>query len=202
MSSSDGVVSEQICYIPCKFCNIVLAVIVPCNNMIDIVTVRCEHCSNLWSVNMAAPSESMPVQDVQVPKHRSPQNRSESGSSSKCKNKLPTTAPTVTKERVVNRPPEKRHRAPSLYNQFIKEEIQRIKVNNPDISHREAFSTAAKNWARFPNIHFGLMLETTNNSTKLDDVSAFIFVESCRSHMLTQYVCFLSYMSTPLILKL
>lgn len=26
-----------------------------------------------------------------------------------------------------------------------REEIQRIKANNPDISHREAFSTAAKN---------------------------------------------------------
>jgi hypothetical protein len=41
--------------------------------------------------------------------------------------------------------PEKRQRVPSAYNQFIKEEIQRIKANNPDISHREAFSTAAKN---------------------------------------------------------
>ncbi|KAF7805768.1 YABBY protein [Senna tora] len=26
-----------------------------------------------------------------------------------------------------------------------REEIQRIKASNPDISHREAFSTAAKN---------------------------------------------------------
>ncbi|KAL6226327.1 hypothetical protein ACLB2K_000290 [Fragaria x ananassa] len=40
------------------------------------------------------------------------------------------------------RSPEKRQRVPSAYNQFIKEEIQRIKANNPDISHREAFSTA------------------------------------------------------------
>jgi hypothetical protein len=95
---------------------------------------------------------------------------------------------------------------------FCREEIQRIKANNPDISHREAFSTAAKNvsglpniiaklirkllrnyiilyyinflffwgidhlyilfdqWAHFPHIHFGLMLET-NNQTKVDDVS-------------------------------
>lgn len=68
----------------------------------------------------------------------------------------------------VNRPPEKRQRVPSAYNQFIKEEIQRIKANNPEISHREAFSTAAKNWAHFPHIHFGLMLET-NNQAKLDE---------------------------------
>ncbi|XP_018476406.1 axial regulator YABBY 1 isoform X1 [Raphanus sativus] len=52
--------------------------------------------------------------------------------------------------------PEKRQRVPSAYNRFIKEEIQRIKAGNPDISHREAFSAAAKNWAHFPHIHFGL----------------------------------------------
>lgn len=54
------------------------------------------------------------------------------------------------------RPPEKRQRVPSAYNRFIKEEIQRIKTSNPDMSHREAFSTAAKNWAHFPHIQFGL----------------------------------------------
>ncbi|CAN0842065.1 Axial regulator YABBY 1 [Linum grandiflorum] len=58
---------------------------------------------------------------------------------------------------VANRPPEKRQRVPSAYNRFIKEEIQRIKAENPDISHREAFSAAAKNWAHFPHIQFGLM---------------------------------------------
>ncbi|XP_040939417.1 protein YABBY 4 isoform X3 [Gossypium hirsutum] len=53
--------------------------------------------------------------------------------------------------------PEKRQRVPSAYNRFIKDEIQRIKAGNPDITHREAFSAAAKNWAHFPHIHFGLM---------------------------------------------
>ncbi|KAF2303490.1 hypothetical protein GH714_018787 [Hevea brasiliensis] len=38
-----------------------------------------------------------------------------------------------------------------------RDEIQRIKAGNPDISHREAFSAAAKNWAHFPHIQFGLM---------------------------------------------
>ncbi|OAY66876.1 Protein YABBY 5 [Ananas comosus] len=38
-----------------------------------------------------------------------------------------------------------------------RDEIQRIKAGNPDITHREAFSAAAKNWAHFPHIHFGLM---------------------------------------------
>ncbi|KAK9742800.1 hypothetical protein RND81_03G198100 [Saponaria officinalis] len=63
----------------------------------------------------------------------------------------------IPKPQPVNRPPEKRQRVPSAYNRFIKDEIQRIKAGNPDISHREAFSAAAKNWAHFPHIHFGLM---------------------------------------------
>ncbi|XP_024986594.1 axial regulator YABBY 1-like [Cynara cardunculus var. scolymus] len=67
----------------------------------------------------------------------------------------------LPKPPVINRPPEKRQRVPSAYNRFIKEEIQRIKARNPDISHREAFSAAAKNWAHFPHIHFGLMADQT-----------------------------------------
>ncbi|XP_018685707.2 protein YABBY 4-like isoform X2 [Musa acuminata AAA Group] len=62
-----------------------------------------------------------------------------------------TTAPVkgveevLPRSPVVNRPPEKRQRVPSAYNRFIKDEIQRIKAGNPDITHREAFSAAAKN---------------------------------------------------------
>ncbi|KAB2027178.1 hypothetical protein ERO13_D05G016500v2 [Gossypium hirsutum] len=173
MSNCIDVAPEQLCYIPCNFCNIVLAVSVPCSSLFDIVTVRCGHCTNLWSVNMAAAFQSVSWQDIQAPNHAMQDYRmKESGSSSKC-NKFPMRPPAndvVTEERVVNRPPGKRQRVPSAYNQFIKEEIQRIKANNPDISHREAFSTAAKNWAHFPHIHFGLMLEA-NNQTKLHDAS-------------------------------
>ncbi|KAK1298135.1 Axial regulator YABBY 5 [Acorus calamus] len=72
------------------------------------------------------------------------------------------------KQKIVNQTQDKRQRIPSAYNQFIKEEIQRIKANNPEISHRKAFSTAAKNWAHFPHIHLGLTLET-NNQSQLDE---------------------------------
>ncbi|XP_031107500.1 axial regulator YABBY 5-like [Ipomoea triloba] len=174
---STDVASEQLCYIPCNFCNIVLAVSVPCSSLFDIVTVRCGHCSNLWSVNMAAAFQSLSSSSSspshwqdhhlhQVPSYTSPEYRMDYGSSSKYSNRMGMTMrPPITnrtEERIVNRPPEKRQRVPSAYNQFIKEEIQRIKANNPDISHREAFSTAAKNWAHFPHIHFGLMLESNN----------------------------------------
>ncbi|KAF5192021.1 Yabby protein [Thalictrum thalictroides] len=62
--------------------------------------------------------------------------------------------------------PEKRQRVPSAYNRFIKDEIQRIKAGNPDITHREAFSAAAKNWAHFPHIHFGLMPDQITSGKK------------------------------------
>ncbi|XP_057508351.1 axial regulator YABBY 5-like [Actinidia eriantha] len=164
MSSCVDVAPEQLCYIPCNFCNIVLAVSVPCSNLFDIVTVRCGHCTNLWSVNMAAAFQTLAWQDVhQAPSYGAPDCRIDFGSS-----RPPIT--NTSEGRVPNRPPEKRQRVPSAYNQFIKEEIQRIKANNPDISHREAFSTAAKNWAHFPHIHFGLMLES-NNQPKHDEGS-------------------------------
>uniref|UniRef100_A0A803NXZ3 Oxidoreductase N-terminal domain-containing protein n=1 Tax=Cannabis sativa TaxID=3483 RepID=A0A803NXZ3_CANSA len=38
---------------------------------------------------------------------------------------------------------------------------------NPDISHREAFSAAAKNWAHFAHIHFGLMPNQTGKKTNV-----------------------------------
>uniref|UniRef100_A0A7N0TD30 YABBY transcription factor n=1 Tax=Kalanchoe fedtschenkoi TaxID=63787 RepID=A0A7N0TD30_KALFE len=176
-SCVDVVGPEQLCYIPCNFCNIVLAVSVPCSSLFDIVTVRCGHCTNLWSVNMAAAFQSaLSWQDLhhyhqltQAPNYLNGGQDcriDNLGSSSKITNKTMMRVPAQkpTEERVVNRPPEKKQRVPSAYNQFIKEEIQRIKANNPDISHREAFSTAAKNWAHFPHIHFGLMLETNNNN--------------------------------------
>ncbi|KAJ7978931.1 Axial regulator YABBY like [Quillaja saponaria] len=173
LSCSSNMRPEQLCYIPCNFCNIVLAVSVPCSSLFDMVTVRCGHCTNLWSVNMAAAFQSLSWQDIQAQGYNTTESRTDTSSSSKCHNRMamrPPTSIVTDQERVVNRPPEKKQRGRSAYNQFIKEEIQRIKANNPEISHREAFSSAAKNWAHFPHINFGLMLET-NNQAKLDNGS-------------------------------
>ncbi|KAM0898682.1 hypothetical protein ACQ4PT_021830 [Festuca glaucescens] len=52
----------------------------------------------------------------------------------------------------VNKPPVRKQRTPSAYNCFIKEEIKRIKAVEPNMTHKEAFSTAAKNWAHLPRI--------------------------------------------------
>ncbi|XP_020202838.1 putative axial regulator YABBY 2 isoform X2 [Cajanus cajan] len=144
---------------------------VPYSSMLTIVTVRCGHCANLLSVNMGASLQAFPPQDPQK-QHLSFEEPSskELGSSSKCNKIAPFEAVEHEQPRIPPiRPTEKRHRVPSAYNRFIKEEIQRIKVSNPDISHREAFSSAAKNWAHFPHIHFaGLKLDGNNKQAKLD----------------------------------
>ncbi|XP_039024161.1 axial regulator YABBY 5-like [Hibiscus syriacus] len=106
MSNCIDITSEQLCYIPCNFCNIVLAVSVPYSSLFDIVTVRCEHCTNLWSVNMAAAFQSLSCQEVQTPNHaRQDYRTADLGSSSNC-NKFSMPSPTnniVSEEKVVNR---------------------------------------------------------------------------------------------------
>ncbi|KAI3843235.1 hypothetical protein MKX03_015880 [Papaver bracteatum] len=159
ISSMISFVNEQICYIPCNFCSIILAVSVPCSSLFEIVTVRCGHCANLWSVNMGVVLQSLSLHDLQTPNNSDHYQRNDLPSSSKNIENIQVmqvSSAAKTEKRIVNRPAEKKHRVPSAYNQFIKEEIQRIKANNPDINHRQAFSTAAKNWAHFPHAHFGL----------------------------------------------
>ncbi|TXG62665.1 hypothetical protein EZV62_009659 [Acer yangbiense] len=164
--------SDQLCYVHCNFCDTVLAVSVPCTSLFKTVTVRCGHCTNLLSVNMRG--MLLPAANQLHLGHAfySPQNLLEEIRNSPANMLMinqssnqtePVMMPVrgvdqeIPKPPTANRPPEKRQRVPSAYNRFIKEEIQRIKAGNPDISHREAFSAAAKNWAHFPHIHFGLM---------------------------------------------
>ncbi|XP_061963404.1 axial regulator YABBY 5-like isoform X5 [Populus nigra] len=156
------------------FCPTHFRVSVPSSSLFNIVTVRCGHCGNLLSVNMGASLQTLPLQDPQSQKLlliNSEDLNKNFGSSSKC-NKVTASESTEHEppRMPAIRPPEKRQRVPSAYNRFIKEEIQRIKASNPDISHREAFSTAAKNWAHFPHIHFGLKLDS-NKHAKLDHQS-------------------------------
>ncbi|KAJ6750450.1 hypothetical protein OIU85_001028 [Salix viminalis] len=128
---------------------------VPSSSLFNIVTVRCGHCGNLLSVNMGgASSQTLPLQDPQkLVLLNSEDLNKDFGSSSKC-NKVNASECTEHHEpprMPPIRPPEKRQRVPSAYNRFIKDEIQRIKASNPDISHREAFSTAAKNVRKYLN---------------------------------------------------
>uniref|UniRef100_I1LRM6 Axial regulator YABBY 2 n=1 Tax=Glycine max TaxID=3847 RepID=I1LRM6_SOYBN len=168
--SMEMMATERVCYVHCNFCNTILAVSVPYSSLLTIVTVRCGHCANLLSVNMGASLQAFPPQDPQHLSFQEPSSK-ELGSSSKCSKIAPFEAVEHELPRIPPiRPTEKRHRVPSAYNRFIKEEIQRIKASNPDISHREAFSSAAKNWAHFPHIHFGLknLKLDGNKQEKLD----------------------------------
>ncbi|KAI6702695.1 hypothetical protein NL676_011831 [Syzygium grande] len=161
--------TEQLCYVHCNYCDTVLAVSVPCASLFKTVTVRCGHCTNLLSVNMCGlllPSANQlqlghnfftPQNLLEEIRNAPPSLLINQPSPADSIMQLRGGAEQIPKPPVVNRPPEKRQRVPSAYNRFIKEEIQRIKAGNPDISHREAFSAAAKNWAHFPHIHFGLM---------------------------------------------
>ncbi|OMO77083.1 YABBY protein [Corchorus olitorius] len=130
---------------------------VPCTSLFNIVTVRCGHCANLLSVNMGNSLQTLPIhqdaqelQKQQINTDHQDHSNKECGSSSKC-NKFSAfdSAEHEAPRMPPIRPPEKRQRVPSAYN---REEIQRIKASNPDISHREAFSTAAKNVSLDPAI--------------------------------------------------
>lgn len=183
MSSSSSEISldnfsppppEQLCYVHCNFCNTVLAVSVPCSSWFKTVTVRCGHCTNLLSVNtttVLTPPPPPPAAPNQL-HHFLPPFLNPSPPPSLLVDPAPNLHSSNAKQPVVkwteeerphintpniNRPPEKRQRVPSAYNRFIKNEIQRIKAANPDITHREAFSAAAKNWAHFPHIQYGMM---------------------------------------------
>ncbi|XP_010498851.1 PREDICTED: axial regulator YABBY 4-like isoform X2 [Camelina sativa] len=162
----------QICHVQCGFCTTILLVSVPYTSLSMVVTVRCGHCTSLLSVNLMKASF--------IPLHllASLSNLDEAGKeevaatdgveeealkvNSLEKENSPTTLVSSSDNededvsrvyQVVNKPPEKRQRAPSAYNCFIKEEIRRLKAQNPSMAHKEAFSLAAKNWAHFPPVH-------------------------------------------------
>ncbi|KAL8103241.1 axial regulator YABBY 1-like [Apium graveolens] len=186
LSSPDNLAppsSEKLCYVHCNICDTVLAVSVPCSSLFKTVTVRCGHCTNLLPVNMRAlllPSANqlhLGHHSFFPPSHHNLLEDIPNSNPNYLINQanlinefsLSTRAgrfDEIHRPPVINRPPEKRQRVPSAYNRFIKDEIQRIKAANPDISHREAFSAAAKNWAHFPHIHFGQLTADQTTAKK------------------------------------
>ncbi|KAM0825721.1 hypothetical protein ACQ4PT_069365 [Festuca glaucescens] len=155
--SSVQFASEQVCYVNCNYCNTILVVNVPNNCSYNIVTVRCGHCTMVLSMDLGPFHQARTAQDHQVQNRVPPNNFGSYEAAARNQRTLSMYPMSINQQQVsAIRPPEKRQRVPSAYNRFIKEEIQRIKSCNPEISHREAFSTAAKNWAHLPRLHFGL----------------------------------------------
>ncbi|KAG4936036.1 hypothetical protein JHK84_050224 [Glycine max] len=144
---------EQICYVQCGFCTTILMVSVPCSILSTVVTVRCGHCTSLLSVNMKKAS-LVPFHLLASLTHLEPKEGASEDGANKSLSSYNTSTMTNSdceEENVtqisdfVHKPPEKRQRTPSAYNRFIKEEIKRLKAENPNMAHKEAFSTAAKN---------------------------------------------------------
>lgn len=165
---------EQICYVQCGFCTTILLVSVPCSSLSTAVTVRCGCCTSLLSVNMMK-SSFVPLhllaslsRDGEGKKEASPKDgdgcrRLDRQSPSMLTSSDYEEEDGIHINQIVNKPPEKRQRAPSAYNCFIKEEIRRLKAQNPNMTHKEAFSTAAKNWAQFPPTHYRKDVECGKN---------------------------------------
>ncbi|KAK1381082.1 Drooping leaf [Heracleum sosnowskyi] len=171
--------SEHVCYVRCNYCNIFLEVRIPCKRMMmmDPVTVKCGQCSNL-SYLTATPTPP-PVQ-TPISLDYSATNQFSSDFKKKKKNKQVRCSSPIKHEITssdslstnespiapfVAKPPERKHRLPSAYNRFMREEIQRIKAANPNIPHRDAFSAASKNWSRYtPRMPlFTTISDTTSN---------------------------------------
>uniref|UniRef100_A0A804LG41 Protein DROOPING LEAF n=1 Tax=Zea mays TaxID=4577 RepID=A0A804LG41_MAIZE len=158
--------SEHLCYVRCTYCNTVLAlqVGVPCKRLMDTVTVKCGHCNNLSYLSPRPPMvQPLSPTDHPLGPFQGPCND--------CRRNqpLPLASPSSTelspRMPFVVKPPEKKHRLPSAYNRFMREEIQRIKAAKPDIPHREAFSMAAKNWAKCdPRCSTAASTETSNSA--------------------------------------
>ncbi|CAM0906391.1 unnamed protein product [Alopecurus aequalis] len=151
MSSVSLDLPERLGYVQCKFCTTILLVSVPCSSLLKMVAVQCGHCAGLLSVSVASPpppSVELPLQELGV----DPPPREWSDESSAADNDDWEGEVAENNAAAVNKPPVRKQRTPSAYNCFIKEEIKRIKAVEPSITHKEAFSAAAKNWAHSPRI--------------------------------------------------
>ncbi|KAI4314349.1 hypothetical protein L6164_027266 [Bauhinia variegata] len=173
---------EQICYVKCGFCTTILMVSVPCSSLSMVVTVRCGHCTSLLSVSMMkasfVPFHLLASLSTHLePKERSPEDAnktSESQNATMVTNSDCEEEEIIPMINIVNKPPEKRQRTPSAYNRFIKEEIRRLKAEDPDMAHKEAFSTAAKNWANFPPAHCKVDEESCSQTEQLADLDSLV----------------------------
>ncbi|XP_059289458.1 axial regulator YABBY 4 [Lycium ferocissimum] len=175
---------DTICYVQCGYCTTILLVSVPCSSLCNkIVTVRCGHCTSLLSVNLmkasllplhlfASFNQIEPKPEVDKEEFDDA-NKKSADTESPVMGSSDEDLEDIPVYQVVNKPPEKRQRAPSAYNCFIKEEIKRLKTLYPNMTHKQAFSTAAKNWAHFPpSQHSGDTESCSLGDRKMAKVSA------------------------------
>ncbi|KAL7091706.1 hypothetical protein ACP275_12G121300 [Erythranthe tilingii] len=175
LDNSVDIGQEQVCYVQCGFCSTVLLVSVPCSSLTMVVTVRCGHCTSILSVNMVkacfvplhlfTPINNQQQELMVQPKWEVCSEEVAANDKNLAANNNNTCSPSLCFSSdeddddedsinrfngVIHKPPEKKQRAPSAYNHFIKEEIKRLKIEYPNMTHKQAFGAAAKNWAHCP----------------------------------------------------
>ncbi|KAK9277249.1 hypothetical protein L1049_006788 [Liquidambar formosana] len=167
-----------------------LMVSVPCSSLSMVVMVRCGDCTSLLSVNMMKTSfvplhlfaslsqdelkEEVCPDEVDAQKALAKQSPSMVVSSD-------TEDEEITPvNHVINEPPEKRQRAPSTYNCFInKEEIRRLKNENPNMTHKEAFGAVAKHWALFAAMQDKEVRESKERTSEKHSDATSSYIEVC-----------------------
>ncbi|KAF3793562.1 DROOPING LEAF protein [Nymphaea thermarum] len=131
--------SEHLCYVRCNFCSTILAVGVPCKRLLDTVTVKCGHCSNLSFITTrpALAPHLPPPAAAPAPSPHPPPPRSHSfpgslsllhiGLQPTSSSSSPSSSPAASDDSVPRRrgfdlvaAPEKKHRLPSAYNRFMR----------------------------------------------------------------------------------
>ncbi|CAN6175905.1 unnamed protein product [Urochloa humidicola] len=152
-----GLLPERLGCVQCNFCATILLVGVPCAGGLQLktVAVQCGSCGGILSVTVPPSppppaSVELPLQEPGVDLDSPPRDSDESSG----ENFREADAAVADNHAfpAVNKPPMRKQRAPSAYNCFIKEEIKRIKERDPNITHKEAFSAASRNWAHLPRI--------------------------------------------------
>ncbi|PIM97206.1 hypothetical protein CDL12_30325 [Handroanthus impetiginosus] len=89
--------SEHLCYVRCNFCNTVLAVGIPCKRLLDTVTVKCGHCSNLSFLSTKSPIQGHQCYDHQTSLHQTFCSEFKKGSSSSSSSSSTSTEPLSPK---------------------------------------------------------------------------------------------------------
>lgn len=104
-----------------------------------VTSVQCSQCKAVFAVQVQ-PSALMPSEKGPPPKR------------SRKRKKSDTINVTVGPEgnMVQSETPKEPPRALSAYNVFMKSEVQRVKTENPQLPHREAFKMAAERWQASP----------------------------------------------------
>ncbi|XP_042417710.1 protein YABBY 7-like [Zingiber officinale] len=180
MASGDQLLdlSEQLGYVQCSFCTTILLVSVPYSSLLKVVTVRCGHCTALLSVSLVRTSivsaellaslgehQQEKYRDLLPKECHSSTGVEEEENPTKISNPSHLRKGSELHLLITGSSGDAKYSI--VVEQFIicvlqnthcalgakcREEILRIKAREPNITHKEAFSAASKNWAHFPRL--------------------------------------------------